>query len=92
MATSNVAFGLRLPANYPDLPVLGAAGVIHTDTETEPTAQTVAYKYFVPFDKEHRDTSRNVQVQTKIFRTDYSSAGAQAEYQDAYITVSIGDL
>ena len=89
MATSNVSYGFRVPADYPDTPVLAESSTIHTDTESEPTPSvTGSYTPHAPFNANTRDTTRTVQVQTKVFRTDYSNAGAAQEYQSCYISVT----
>ena len=88
MATASCTVGLRLPA-IPDAnqAFAGMTSVIHTDTETNPLPNALAAATQV-YRAATTPENRNVWVQTKVFRTDYSSAGAQGEWFQDYTYVN----
>jgi hypothetical protein len=78
MATSSSSFVLNIPGAYA---FAAQTGTVYTDTETRPvnTYNEVARAAYSA-------ENRNVQVQTKVFRTD-SDNGA-TNFQASYTTVN----
>jgi len=88
MASSSVTVGLRLPAIADsNQQYAGSTSVIHTDTETNPQPNALA-SYVQVYRAPTTPENRSVWVQTKVFRTDYSSAGAQGEWFSDYTYVN----
>jgi hypothetical protein len=86
MATSSSEFGLRIPATYPENQTFPAAqGTIYTDTETRPSTST-ALRSREAYRKPYSAENRNVQVQTKVFRTDQDNGAV--DFQSTYTTVN----
>ena len=85
MSTSSTSFQLKIPATYPYNQYSGAeAANVSTDTETQPSVSTPSRSVFIP-PAPWSPEKRNIQVQTKVFRTDQDSGATN--FQSCYITV-----
>jgi hypothetical protein len=78
MATSSSSFVLNIPSAYA---FAAQTATVYTDTETRPVNA-----YVLVARAAYAAEDRNVQVQTKVFRTD-SDNGA-TDFQASYTTVN----
>jgi len=86
MSTSSTSFQLNLPADYPYNQDFSAQlANISTDTETQPTVSTYDRSRQVAR-AEYSAENRNIQVQTKVFRTDQDNGSV--DFQSCYTTVN----
>lgn len=75
---------IRIPSDAPANEFNAPEGGIYTDTETQPGSSNGRYTR-VPRSPFGRD-NRNVQVQTKVFRTDQDNGAVN--FQACYTTVN----
>ena len=86
MATSSTSFQLNIPATYPyNQNYSGQLANISTDTETQPSVSTYDRSRQV-IRAAYSAENRNVQVQTKVFRTDQDNGAVN--FQACYTTVN----
>lgn len=86
MATSSTSFVLNIPADYPyDQDFAAQLGNIYTGTETQPSVSTYA-RYRQAQRAAYAAENRNVQVQTKVFRTDQDNGAV--DFQACYTTIN----
>lgn len=90
MADSSTSFTLNMPADYPyNQDFAAQLANIYTNTETRPSVSTFD-RYKRAKRRLYRAEDRDVQVQTKVFRTDQDNGSV--DFQSCYIIVNKEEL